>query len=93
MLRFRSLVVFYLLLSAVRLAESHEGHEAASSCHSNQDAVVSADYLPGIVTVDGRSEEWASVDGVELDLRPALDWDQDKSYSGGQMTVKVRYFV
>lgn len=54
--------------------------------------MISANYLPGVVTVDGRAEDWAAIDGVEFDLRPALDWDQDKSYSGGQMTLKVRDF-
>ncbi|KMZ69661.1 Heme binding protein [Zostera marina] len=89
MLRFHSLIVFWLLLSALRWVESHEGHESASTCHSNQDVMISANYLPGVVTVDGRAEDWAAIDGVEFDLRPALDWDQDKSYSGGQMTLKT----
>ncbi|KAK1291701.1 hypothetical protein QJS10_CPB17g01053 [Acorus calamus] len=76
--------------STIRIAESHEeGEEGHGSCESGDLPQISADYRPGIVTVDGNSDEWSEVDGVEMPLLPALDFDDDKAYGGGRMTVKA----
>ncbi|CAA6653962.1 unnamed protein product [Spirodela intermedia] len=51
--------------------------------------VLVAEFRPGVVTVDGRGDEWAEADGFEFSLLPALDFDRDKEFSGGKMAVKA----
>ncbi|XP_078443165.1 heme binding protein [Wolffia australiana] len=85
---------FVLLLSVEEIAVAHEGHggeggEGGSGCSSIGDARVVAEFRPGIVTIDGRGDEWADADAFEFSLRPALDFDLDKEFSGGKMAVKA----
>lgn len=80
-----------LLSTAIRLADAHGDHggEAGGDCKMNSNVRVLAEYLPGVVTVDGHADDWDDVEGSEFPLLPALDPDEDKAYAGGQMTVKV----
>ncbi|RRT57655.1 hypothetical protein B296_00047116 [Ensete ventricosum] len=89
------LVAVFFLSSTIRLggAHEHDDEEDESSCEQSPDVRVDAEFRPGIVTVDGRAEDWADVDGPQLALLPALDFDEDKAYGGGLMTVKVKAFV
>ncbi|RWW63044.1 hypothetical protein BHE74_00029812 [Ensete ventricosum] len=89
------LVAVLFLSSTIRLggAHEHDEEEDESSCEQSPDVRVDAEFRPGIVTVDGRAEDWADVDGPQLALLPALDFDEDKAYGGGPMTVKVKGFV
>lgn len=78
------------------ISEAHEGHDKegplGDGCSSSDDARVVAEFLPGVVTVDGRGDEWAEANGFEFSLLPALDFDRDKEFSGGKMAVKVWKF-
>jgi hypothetical protein len=42
------------------------------------------------VTLDGHPTDWEAVEASEFPLLPALDPDEDKAYTGGKVTVKVR---
>lgn len=66
-------------------------HEESGDWHCNPDseARISAEFKPGIVTLDGRADDWNDIYGFEFPLLPALDPDQDKEYKGGKMMVKV----
>lgn len=63
--------------------------EDDSSCKESPGSRVIAEFRQGLVTIDGRGDEWADVVGLQLALLPALDFDEDKAYAGGTMTVKV----
>lgn len=78
------LVIACLLVLAASHQESGEWH-----CDPDDEAQISAQFTPGIVTLDGRADEWSDVDGFEFPLRPALDPDEDNQYRAGKMTVKV----
>ncbi|XP_038980466.1 uncharacterized protein LOC103700994 [Phoenix dactylifera] len=80
-----------LVSSAIRLGDAHgdHGEEAGGSCEMSPNVRVLAEYLPGVVTIDGHADDWADIDGSEFPLLPALDPDKDKAYAGGQMTVKA----
>ncbi|KAJ6807735.1 uncharacterized protein M6B38_171190 [Iris pallida] len=88
-----ALISAILLVSAVRPAAPHEHHgeESEGSCEMGPDARLVAEYVPGLVTVDGHADEWAEVEGPELDILPALDPHEDKAYAGGKMTVKASH--
>ncbi|XP_009409848.2 uncharacterized protein LOC135678998 [Musa acuminata AAA Group] len=85
------LLAVLFLSSTIRLggAHEHDEEEDESSCEQSSDVRVDAEFRPGIVTVDGRAEDWADVAGPQLALLPALDFDEDKAYGGGPMTVKA----
>lgn len=70
------------------LAASHE-ESGEWHCDPDDEAQISAQFRPGIVTLDGRADEWPDVDGFEFPLRPALDPDEDNQYRAGKMTVKA----
>ncbi|KAG6486329.1 uncharacterized protein LOC122008770 isoform X2 [Zingiber officinale] len=93
-------LVALTLTSRIRLGCAHEHHgegeeeekdedEDESSCEAKPDIHLVAGYRPGTVTIDGRSDDWAGVDGPLLPLLPALDFDEDEAYGGGKMTVKA----
>ncbi|CAA6653961.1 unnamed protein product [Spirodela intermedia] len=45
---------------------------------------LAADYVPGVVAVDGRADEWADVAGTTLPMLPALEPDDvDEVYPKG----------
>ncbi|KAL7119956.1 hypothetical protein ACP275_02G093700 [Erythranthe tilingii] len=58
-------------------------------CDPDDEARIAAEFRPGIVTLDGRADDWSNVDGFEFPLRPALDPDEDHQYKSGKMTVKA----
>ncbi|PKI33153.1 hypothetical protein CRG98_046472 [Punica granatum] len=81
-----------LLLLSLALAGRVSSHEESGewSCDSSASEIrVEAPFLPGIITLDGRADDWSDVDGSEFSLLPALDPDDDKEYGGGKMTVKA----
>ncbi|KAJ6794322.1 Uncharacterized protein M6B38_231940 [Iris pallida] len=86
-----ALISAILLASSVRPAAPHEHHgeDSEGSCEMDPGARLVAEYVPGVVTVDGHADEWAEVEGSEFDLLPALDPDEDKAYAGGKMTAKA----
>ncbi|PKA54669.1 hypothetical protein AXF42_Ash000504 [Apostasia shenzhenica] len=90
MLRLVVLTAF-VFSAVIPLANPHEHHgdEAAESCEASPDIRVVADYRPGIITVDGHSDDWGGVEGFEFGLLPALDPDADKAYAGGKMSLKA----
>ncbi|KZV14080.1 hypothetical protein F511_44465 [Dorcoceras hygrometricum] len=74
--------------SFAQLAEAHQ-ESGEWDCDADEEARIVAQFLPGIVTVDGQADDWADVDGFEFPLRPALDPDEDKEYKSGKMSVKA----
>lgn len=69
-----------------------ESHEESGEwhCDSASGIRVPADFRPGVITVDGKVEDWKGIDGSDFPLLPALDPDADKQYNAGKMTLKVR---
>lgn len=82
------LFVAFLLIFETEKVVSHQ-ESGEWSCESDSEIQVMADYKPGLITLDGRNDDWKDIDGSEFPLRPALDPDADHEYSDGQMTVKV----
>ncbi|GAB2220874.1 hypothetical protein Droror1_Dr00008555 [Drosera rotundifolia] len=79
--------LFFLTL--IGLVSSHN-ESGEWSCESNWEAAgIVAEFKPGVVSLDGKGDEWVDIDGVELSLLPALDPHEDDSYPGGKMTVKA----
>lgn len=93
MLRIQVLV---LLIAAVSLSPTRiwrvNSHEESGEWHCDSDSGirVEARFRPGIITVDGKVDEWTGVSGLDFPLLPALDPDADKEYNAGKMTLKVR---
>ncbi|XP_039128087.1 uncharacterized protein LOC120264345 [Dioscorea cayenensis subsp. rotundata] len=90
MLRFLLLSAL-LLSSVISPAKSHGDHGDGGdgSCEADPNIRLTAEFRPGLVTVDGQPDEWAEVEGSELSLLPALDPDADKAYPSGKITVKA----
>lgn len=90
MLRFLLLSAL-LLSSVISPAKSHGDHGDGGdgSCEADPNIRLTAEFRPGLVTVDGQPDEWAEVEGSKLSLLPALDPDADKAYPSGKITVKV----
>lgn len=65
-----------------------EGH-GGGSCGTHADVRIQANYRPGVITLDGRADDWAQVDAFDFSLLPALHPDAGDSYRHGKMTVKV----
>ncbi|KAF5745935.1 hypothetical protein HS088_TW06G00100 [Tripterygium wilfordii] len=59
------------------------------NCDSDSEIRVQAEFKPGLVTIDGRPDDWKDIEGFEFSLLPALDPDEDKEYKGGKMNVKA----
>ncbi|RRT84814.1 hypothetical protein B296_00003202 [Ensete ventricosum] len=83
-----------LLSSKIRFGSAHEHHgeEAGGSCESSPDVRVAAEFRPGVITVDGHADDWTDIEASEFALLPALDFDADKAYGGGRMSVRVSIF-
>ncbi|XP_010413283.1 PREDICTED: uncharacterized protein LOC104699643 [Camelina sativa] len=81
-------VVALLLIFAAEKVSSHQ-ESGEWSCESDSDIQVTADFRPGIITLDGHNDDWKDIDGSEFSLRPALDPDADHEYDAGKMTVKA----
>ncbi|KAK4339746.1 hypothetical protein RND71_041208 [Anisodus tanguticus] len=58
-------------------------------CEVDEESRVSAEFKPGLVTLDGHGDDWENIDGFEFSLLPALDPDHDHEYKQGKMTVKA----
>lgn len=85
MLRVLLLLSFSLLIARV---SAHE-ESGEWKCESDSESQLAAEFRPGLVTVDGNTEDWDDVDGYEFSLLPALDPDQEHEYQAGKMTLKV----
>ncbi|XP_058189981.1 uncharacterized protein LOC131307482 [Rhododendron vialii] len=86
----RPLVLSLLVLGSA-LVWPVKPHEESGewSCESDPEARVTAQYRPGVVTLDGHANDWKDVNGFEFPLLPALDPDAENAYTGGKMTVKA----
>ncbi|XP_009411626.2 uncharacterized protein LOC103993326 [Musa acuminata AAA Group] len=80
-----------LLSSKIRFGSAHEHHGevAEGSCESSPDVRVAAEFRPGVITVDGHADDWTDIEASEFALLPALDFDEDKAYGGGRMSVRA----
>ncbi|CAL1384401.1 unnamed protein product [Linum trigynum] len=83
-----SLLLITAFAHLIQFGSSHQ-ESGTWTCDSESDTRVGAVFNPGLVTVDGHSDDWTDVDGFEFPLRPALDPDADKEYKAGKMTVKA----
>lgn len=81
-----------LVLTRLLFVASHE-ESGDWHCNPDSEARISAEFKPGIITLDGRADDWNDIYGFEFPLLPALDPDQDKEYKGGKMMVKVDMFL
>ncbi|KAK6120138.1 hypothetical protein DH2020_046044 [Rehmannia glutinosa] len=87
--------VLVLLLAAVLLYPTRidrvSSHEESGEwhCDSGSEIRVQAEFRPGIITLDGKVDDWKDVDGSDFPLLPALDPDADKEYNAGKMTLKA----
>ena len=86
------LIVAWLLIFGTETVLSHQ-ESGEWSCESDSGIQVLADFRPGLITLDGRNDDWKDIDGSEFPLRPALDPDADHEYPAGQMTVKVMCLI
>ncbi|KAF2325065.1 hypothetical protein GH714_022558 [Hevea brasiliensis] len=83
-----SLVLLILGSVLIGWVSSHQ-ESGEWSCESDPGIRMQAEFRPGLVTLDGRADDWKDIDGFEFSLLPALDPDDDKEYKGGKMTVKA----
>lgn len=74
--------------TAIPLVNSHE-ESGEWICDPDSEKRVAAEFKPGIVTLDGRADDWEDIDGFEFSLLPALDPDAENEYTGGKMTIKA----
>ncbi|KAJ3683041.1 hypothetical protein LUZ60_013268 [Juncus effusus] len=89
-MRRRLIAIFLVCFASFSPARAHE-HHGESSCEMDPNVRVLAEYRAGIVTVDGRVDDWNGIEGSEFELLPALDPDEDKEYEGGKITVKAAH--
>lgn len=86
----RLLLATFAALESIRvvLVSSHQ-ESGEWHCDPDSESRVSAEFKPGIITLDGHADDWNDIYGFEFPLLPALDPDQDKEYKGGKLMVKV----
>ena len=85
----RVLLLLSLLGSAlIGRVNSHE-ESGEWSCDSDSETQLVAEFRPGLITIDGHTDDWKDIDGFEFSLLPALDPDAENEYKAGKMTVKV----
>lgn len=75
-------------LGRIQFVSSHQ-ESGNWHCETDEESRVSAEYKPGLVTLDGKADDWENINGFEFSLLPALDPDHDHEYKGGKMTVKA----
>ncbi|EFJ30806.1 hypothetical protein SELMODRAFT_440403 [Selaginella moellendorffii] len=86
-------LALFLGASLLYSARAHGDHkENAAQCRgpASNLAVVSAEYIPGKITVDGAAADWDAVEGIQFSLYPALDPASGDPYPG-KMTVKAAH--
>ncbi|KAK9161747.1 hypothetical protein Syun_008088 [Stephania yunnanensis] len=89
MLRGHLLILLLISISgSIGLVKSHE-ENGLWSCNSHSETRIEANFRPGIVTLDGRPDDWTDVDGLDFALLPALDPHEDDAYKGGKATFKA----
>ncbi|KAL3843545.1 hypothetical protein ACJIZ3_000948 [Penstemon smallii] len=83
--------LFFVCLAILGSAYFAASHQESGDwhCEPNEEARIEAQFRAGIVTLDGRADDWADIGGFDFPLRPALDPDEDKEYDDGKMTVKA----
>jgi hypothetical protein len=89
-------IKYLVLVVAISfMIESIQSHNEAGGfhCDSSATAQIQADYMPGIITLDGKSQDWNKIPGNSFPLRPALDPDEDKEYTCGKMIVKAEILI
>ncbi|XP_011079537.1 uncharacterized protein LOC105163032 [Sesamum indicum] len=87
MLRLRVLAL--LIATAVFGRVNSHTESGDWHCDKGSGIRVRAQFIPGIITVDGKVDDWKDVEGSNFPLLPALDPDADKEYSEGKMTLKA----
>ncbi|XP_051118734.1 uncharacterized protein LOC127242975 [Andrographis paniculata] len=91
MLRFRLRLLIAIVLLAQDWIWQVLSHQEAEDwhCDSSSGILVQAEFRPGIITVDGKVDDWKDVKESEFSLLLAVDPDPDKEYNAGKMTLKV----
>lgn len=80
---------FFFGSTLTPFVHSHE-ESGEWSCEPDPESRVTAEFVPGLVTIDGHGDDWRDIDGFEFSLLPALDPDKENEYKGGKMSVKVK---
>lgn len=81
------LLIAAVLLGPARVSSHQESGEW--HCDSDPGIQIRSEFRPGVITVDGRVDDWGGVPGSDFALLPALDPDADKEYNAGKLTLKV----
>ncbi|KAJ7295588.1 hypothetical protein O6H91_01G029900 [Diphasiastrum complanatum] len=79
-----------LVLDWSRRVQGHNEAAGSSNCVSDEHLRLTAEYLPGAITVDAKSSDWNSVQGQTFSLRQAINPDASKPYPS-DMTIKVAH--
>ncbi|KAK4739391.1 hypothetical protein R3W88_003088 [Solanum pinnatisectum] len=82
------LILFLLFSIGIQFVSSHQ-ESGNWHCETDEESRISAEFRPGVVTLDGHADDWDNIEGFEFSLLPALDPDHDHEYKGGKMTVKA----
>ncbi|KAK9704745.1 hypothetical protein RND81_07G008400 [Saponaria officinalis] len=77
------------LLMSVRVVRPHSESGEWSCDSSNSGTQIVADFRPGVITLDGRPDDWLHIPGFQFPLLPALDPHLDDAYPSGHMTLKA----
>lgn len=81
------LLIAAVLLFPARITSHHES--GPWHCDSDPGIRIRSQFRPGVITVDGKVDDWSGVSGSDFALLPALDPDADKEYNAGRLTLKV----
>lgn len=84
------LLIAPILFSPARIARVNS-HEESGPWHCDLDSGIRIQsvFRPGIITVDGKVDDWDGVAGSGFSLLPALDPNAEKEYNAGKLTLKV----
>ncbi|KAG9129779.1 hypothetical protein Leryth_015994 [Lithospermum erythrorhizon] len=88
-----NIIIPFFLISLTIFQSNHLVfcHQESGEWHCDEDSEtkLTADFRPGIVTVDGHADDWEDINGFDFSLLPALDPDQEHEYKAGKMTIKA----
>lgn len=79
-----------LLLGLAALAATAGAASAPNLCVSGSvPPMLQAPYAPGLITVDGNSDDWKSIPGMRVRLRKLLEGGLAYPYGDGEATIKA----
>lgn len=88
----RAEALLLLLIAPILFGPARvSSHEESGPWHCDLDSGIriQSEFRPGIITVDGKVDDWDGVSGSGFALLPALDPDAEKEYNAGKLTLKA----